>query len=126
MKVRCNRIISPVDGSRLVESDWLTVGDEYLVVSLLIDPSGHVELRVIDNDGTPSVWRAEMFETTDERPAPDWLVQLGSDGILEIAPGPWLRPGFWEDYFDYVAEAQRDYESELSIIVAATDAGAQP
>jgi hypothetical protein len=122
MKVRCNRIISPVDGSRIIENDWLTAGDEYLVLSLLIDPNGHVQLRVIDNDGTPSVWPAEMFETTDERPSPNWLIRLGSDGLLEIAPGSWLEPGFWEDYFDDVAEARSDYENELSVIVAAADA----
>jgi hypothetical protein len=106
-----------MDGSGLAESAWVGIGQEYVVLTLHIDPSGHVQVRIVDNDKTPSVWPSEMFETTDETLPPNWVARLDPDGLLEFGPHEWLRKGFWEDYFDYVPEARAQYEHQLSVIL---------
>ena len=117
MKLRCLSIVSPVDGSQRAESAWLRVGHEYVVLTLLIDASGRVKVQILDEDQTPSYWQGEMFETSDESLPRNWVARLDPRGLLEFAPRDWLRDGFWEDYFDGVAEAEALYERELSIIV---------
>lgn len=117
MKVRCLRVVSPVDGSELAESSWVRVGQEYVVLTLLIDPSGHVKVQILAEGQSPGYWAGEMFETTDETLPPNWVARLGSDGLLEFGPKDWLRKGFWEDYFDFVPEARAQYEHELSIVL---------
>lgn len=121
MKVRCIRIISPVDGSDLVESSWVRVGHEYVVLTLLIDPSGHVKVRIANDRESPGIWASEMFETSDENLPPNWVARLEVDGLLEFGPKDWLRKGFWEDYYDYEPEARAQYERELAIILADAD-----
>ena len=119
MRLRCVRIVSPVDGSQLAESEWVRIGQEYVVLTLLIDASGHVKAQLLAEDRTPSYWPGEMFETVDETLPPNWVARLDPDGLLEFGPRDWLRKGFWEDYFDRAPEAAAQYERELSVILGA-------
>jgi hypothetical protein len=121
MKVRCLKIVSPVDGSDLAESSWVRVGHEYVVLTLLIDPSGYVKVQILAEGQSPGYWAGEMFETADETLPPNWVAHLGADGLLEFAPNDWLRKGFWKDYYDFAPEARAQYEHELSIILGDAD-----
>jgi hypothetical protein len=117
MKVRCLRIVSPVDGSELDESSWVRIGHEYVVLTLLIDPSGHVKVQILAEGQSPGYWAGEMFETADETLPPNWVARLRSDGLLEFGPKDWLREGFWDDFHNSEPEARAQYERELSIII---------
>jgi hypothetical protein len=65
-----------------------------------------------------------MFELVCGDVPSNWRIALGargSPGYLRLAPGSWLRPGFWDDIFDWSpgsAEASEDYSRELAIILS--------
>ena len=117
MRVRCTKLVSPVDGSPLTGSVWVKVGREYQVLGILADPRGRVRVQVLDDDTSPSYWPAEMFEATDERLPDNWVARLDDRGVLRLAPASWLRAGFWEDYFDGRPDAMAQFERELPALL---------
>jgi hypothetical protein len=60
-----------------------------------------------------------MFVTTSSKIPSNWVVQLRSDGALEIGPEAWLTPGFWEEYLDHqrAGPAADSYGRELEVIL---------
>jgi hypothetical protein len=101
MKVRCERLLNPATCEQIQRSSHLTVGREYLVLSVIAQPGKRVLLRLIDDDGgTQSVWDARMFMTTSSRIPGAWGIRLDADGVLTLGPQAWQRNGFWEAYFD--------------------------
>jgi hypothetical protein len=116
----------------------LNPGDEYLVLELegpayVLEPDrpDH-EMTIharIDRDGSssPELVDTARFEVVDNRMPSNWRVRLGSThkaNWLHIAPEPWLRPGFWEDFFGErfdahpgTLDAQAEYALELQIML---------
>jgi hypothetical protein len=104
------------------ESPLLTIGREYLVLSVAAQPGGRVLVRLIDNEGdSPSVWDARMFTTTSTRIPQLWGIRLDDDGVLTLAPPHWQRAGFWEDYFDDNPRAVREFQTALRALQAEPD-----
>jgi hypothetical protein len=105
------------------EHPGITVGNEYVVTHIKVGAYGH-ELGIINDDGVGSQWPAVMFETTSTRIPSNWTAAIDEDGILAIAPGSWLVPGFWGDAYakePWTSEQRiggaRDYREQLAIIV---------
>ncbi len=106
MLVRCEFIISPPSGGALPADAWLKAGSEYLAVGIVVDPGRQIDLRVVDDSGEPSLWPMAMFTVVDGHLTPEWAV-LDRAGALVIEPKEFLRPGYWERYWDRDREARR-------------------
>jgi hypothetical protein len=126
MRVRCTHIveISGADrGRRLDHHPLISVGDEFVVIAMTIDPDRGrpwvTSLQVHEEGSSPSWWSGEMFETISSTAPRNWIVQLWADGSLHIAPAPWLERGFWEEYFDHQrgGQAAETFRRELQIIL---------
>jgi hypothetical protein len=130
MIVRCLRIFDAT-GRELSEIPGLRVGGEYVVLMISVIPGQDVMFRVHEEVSPseqsphyPSLWRSSMFEVVRGDIPSNWRSALGgtgSPGYLRLAPGSWLRPGFWDDIFDWSpgsAEASEDYARELAIILS--------
>ena len=124
MRVRCVQIVStsgpnlrqPVD-----HSPHMAIGDEYHVLSILIEADPNAALpRLVQvlGDGGPAWWPMEMFVTVSSGIPPNWTLELRPDGSLHFAPERWLRSGFWEEYFDNPrdGEAAETFRQEVEII----------
>lgn len=97
----------------------MTLDREYLVLAIDVEPGRHVWLRIeSEAGGTPALFDAEMFLTTSSELPSSWRARVGEGGSLQLAPEPWLRPGFWEEFFDRAPEAVEIYEKERALVVA--------
>jgi hypothetical protein len=76
---------------------------------------------------SPELVDIARFEVVDARMPSTWRVRLGSQhraNWLYIAPEPWLRPRFWEDFFGErfdehpgTLDAQAEYARELQLML---------
>ncbi len=101
------------------ESDpWLTLHQEYLVLSVLATGRGPAKIRVLaDDNRTPILVDAAMF-AADSQPLPqNWEAVIRENGFLELAPRAWLEHGFWERYFDGDVEAIAIFRRELEVMI---------
>jgi hypothetical protein len=115
MKVICHQLLSHDSRGTLETSSWVTIGAEYDVVSLAAYGNGRIELQLLTDDGHNLGWfDAAAFSTSDESIPDNWVSRIREGGSLQLAPRPWLAPGFWEDYHDGDAAAIGVVEVELS------------
>jgi hypothetical protein len=124
MRVRCVRLFkssNPGYGEPIDEHPRLRVGQEFVVLSVLVDGSlWRVALQLLDRSGDRSWYPAGMFETVSTTLPSNWVVQVWPDGSLHLAPEAWLRGGFFDGFVD----GQRNgaawaaiLDRELSIIL---------
>lgn len=130
MRVRCTKILVPPmehGGVELAEHDAITIGKEYVVLSICVHPDWGAEFLIPDDLLGPkgSMWPAAMFETVDDRLPSKWVAQIDEDGFLNFAPRSWLRPGFWGPEYtesgvqthEERVQAVADYRRERDIIL---------
>lgn len=118
MRVLCVRLISPVDGSAITDSSWLSLHREYAVLSMAATPSGQVQLQVVTDDRQSLGWfDSQGFVTTDGTIPSNWTAKISESGTLEIAPATWHAEGFWEAYYDGDSETRRVYAEELKTVL---------
>jgi hypothetical protein len=119
MKVRCIKL-SDSRGNPQERSSWLTVGKLYQVLAIELDNGGLWLLRLI-GDGLNGValFRLEDFEVISAKVSPSWVVCWKTDGLFDLSPERWARPGFWEKFYDNSPEAVRIFEEEKKRIVDA-------
>jgi hypothetical protein len=112
-------------GGRLHGSGFLTLGAEYVVLSVEASPREGVRFRILDDYGsTPALHAAAEFDLVSDAVPSNWRVAVGVGGsaaAFELAPAAWLEPTFWIDFFgdgDVAAIAAREvFERERAIIV---------
>jgi hypothetical protein len=121
VKVYCAKIVSPSTGEDLHESSWIQVGKEYVVISVMAVPERSPQLLIITDNGTPGWWDSSQFVTMSSRIPSKWVAVVSEGGVIEIAPKPWLEPGFWEAYFDRDQRAVETFDQELHGILAESD-----
>lgn len=93
------------------QSGHLTLGETYTVVEVYDD-----DVRVVTDDGGPSLFLASLFEVVDAREPENWETDIDRDGVVSKGPRACLLPGFFEDVWDgrpqalqvFVAEAGMD------------------
>ena len=122
MKVKCIKIINSMTGESETINNWLTIGKTYTVLTMSFGIMTSVEKILYlscqsDDNLTPILFNADQFVTVDDKIPSNWAVLLDESGNLNMAPRKWLRPGFWEDYFNFDPEAERHFESELAKII---------
>jgi hypothetical protein len=124
MRVRCVRHVN--DRGEDSDGSPLETAGEYVVIEMSGDLPGRVDVRVAlyryGGLATPALIPARVFETTDGTIPSNWSVKITDEpnGIphFVLGPTPWLRVGFWEDYFDDRPEARSVYETELQTTLA--------
>lgn len=128
MRVVCIKLVEPLSGNLQSESDWLTLDGEYVVLSIYGSRKHGIELRVVDDlmqkyESGPVLWPAEMFMTVSTDIPSSWVASIGDDGLFEIGPAKWMRPGFWQDYLYGEAAAVADFEEEKTRILEEAQTG---
>ena len=113
MKVLCNNLNPPLSpGSR--ESDgWLTIGKEYVVVSVY-GRGDRLDYRIVGDDGfTPALQSAGQFEIVEDAIPDNWVFRRYSDSEWVIMPAAWAAEGFWTAYFDGDASARAAFDQVI-------------
>lgn len=122
MRVVCVKLLD-AKSRETQTSAWVTLDAEYVVLAIQATPDGRVQLRIVSDDGTtPVLFESEMFMTVSTDIPSNWVASIGERGFVDIAPAKWLRPGFWDDYFDRDPQAIADFEEEKSKILADVEA----
>jgi hypothetical protein len=78
-----------------------------------------VHFVVLDDDDEPTWFPAAMFSLVSARIPPNWTLDLGEWGELELGPASW-RDKFWGRFHgddgDAWTEAHRIYREELRVM----------
>ena len=119
MKVKCSNIEDKATGKLVKNSSWLTIGKEYVVLSVFIATNKAIEYRISSDDNdTPALFNENQFYVTDNSLSFSWVVNVVSDSYFELAPGLWIREGFWEEYFDGAPQAVEQFNFEKEKILS--------
>jgi hypothetical protein len=119
MKVRCTQLLDAL-GRQASQSAWLTVGDVYHVLSVVLDANRRWMLRLAgDTEPGVGLFPLRQFEIVSSTIPGSWIVTWSDDGVFELTPEAWTEPGFWERYFEHDAAAQRSFDVESRRIVEA-------
>lgn len=78
----------------------LTPEAPYLVIGVEAD-----DYRVLNDEGRPYLYPAELFEIEDPSEPEDWVEEHGDDAERYAYPPPLAAIGFFEDFFDAKKEA---------------------
>lgn len=78
----------------------LTPEQPYVVLGIEAD-----DLRILNDQGRPYLYPAELFTIVDGREPDDWVSEIGEDNERYAYPPPLNDCGFFEDYFDGQPEA---------------------
>ncbi|HEX9695412.1 MAG TPA: hypothetical protein VGB64_03755 [Actinomycetota bacterium] len=112
------KFIDPATRQERENAPWLQLDHEYPVLAIDVLPDKRVLFRIESaDDGTPALFDAEMFVTTSTEIPGNWRARVEEGGSLQLAPEPWLRLGFWDDFFDRKPEALETYERERAVIL---------
>jgi hypothetical protein len=104
---------TPADGPG--GAAWLRPGVEYEVLDVTAYPGGHVDVRLAsEQSGVPALFDSSQFTTVDDTIPASWRMRVTDGGVLRIGPEEWLRPGFWEGYFDDDPEARAAFDRGAS------------
>ncbi len=98
MRVRCTALNYSVGERHPAASGWLTIGREYVVLSIECLPHLGTNYRLLTDEGGIEfgLFPPTMFEVTDPRLSVRWQCAATADGSVSIAPPAWLEPGFWD------------------------------
>jgi hypothetical protein len=114
VNVTCVTVGDPASKS----DGWLTVGRDYVVLTILALPgSGGVRLRVLADDGrTPILADSGLFAAENEPLPNSWVGPVTQRGALQLGPAAWLESGFWERFFDRDPAAVDAFHRELDTL----------
>lgn len=97
----------------------LAADQPYVVIGVEAD-----DFRVLNDQGRPYLYPANLFEVTDSREPDDWITDLGEDGERYAYPEPLNAPGFFEDFFDAQQAAVKTFWREVNQRLALAAAAA--
>lgn len=116
MKVRCKKLLDASATREVTDSSWLTIGKEYVVLEVVAEVGRAPMVRIVSDDGvTPIVASILQFVVLDSQMPKSWEVSVNEHRLC-VGPGPWMKPGFWEEYFDGSGPARHAYQEELGKI----------
>ena len=119
MKVKCVKIINKRTKECETESQWLTIGKEYVVLELETCDSKDTLYRLVgDNENKmPALYDSLQFEIVSGKMAKNWEASQVDPGYLVLGPKAWQEPGFWEKCYDHDPESLEIYKREARIIM---------
>ena len=100
---------------------WLRPDEDYAVLAIEHLPGRVVAYRIATRQGTPALFEASLFAITDPRVDDAWVVQYKDSGEVELMPGLWSAPGFWEDFFDGNPRAVARYQEVVERAISGRD-----
>jgi len=112
MRVKCLKFIDPDTGKEVESSSSLTVGKEYVVLSVHVEDGYSTKFQILRDDGTPSFHIANQFEVISSKIPDTWQIDFVLNSHLSLEPKAWSRLGFWDDYFDGDPEAEAIFDEE--------------
>jgi len=83
------------------KENYIISGKEYIVLGIEAD-----SYRIMNEIGEPCLYGPDGFEITDESQPSFWVCGVGEDDEKYCYPKEWSGVGFFEDYFNNVAEVQ--------------------
>jgi hypothetical protein len=87
----------------------LIQGKPYLVIGIEAD-----SFRIIDETGEPYLYDPSTFDIIDPKEPDFWESEIGGDGERYSYPKEWIRPSFFEDYFDNEPLAKKTFIEVLN------------
>jgi hypothetical protein len=105
MKVRC-----------IKKDAWIAVGKEYPVLGLYGRGSSFKYRLIGDDNVTPALHDAELFEVTSPEIPEGWIFRVYPASEWEMTPAAWAREGFWTAYFDGDAVAKATFSHVVSAL----------
>lgn len=116
MKVRCTKIINPITGEIDKTSSWLTIDKIYQVLSVSVNPGKSIYFQIVDDGKSPGLHDSRQFSVVSDKISSNWVIMTNKQGGVWIGPEKWTRSAFWEDYYNDVPEAIRDFKEEQAKI----------
>ncbi|CAN5363593.1 hypothetical protein BH10PSE19_BH10PSE19_20650 [soil metagenome] len=116
MKVKCINIYNEHTKEHESKSSWLTVGKEYIVLTIEVRQNKTSYLIVSDSNQQPVLQNAIQFEIVSGKIPKNWQITSGDIVFLVMGPSAWQEPGFWEDCNDHEPKAMEIYKREARII----------
>jgi hypothetical protein len=103
-----------------VESDWLTIGRLYHVLSVISDSHGRWLVRIMgDSEPGLGLFSLRQFEIVSDTIPSSWIVTWNNEGVFELTTKAWSEQGFWDRYFDNDPIARKIFERERQKIIEA-------
>lgn len=116
MKVRCVKLLDsrnqPVE-----HSPWVKIGGVYHALTIWVEPGG-ARYRILGEQFRPGLFPPEMFEIESSAIPDRWVITSPKAGCLSLAPQPWTRSGFWQEFCDGEPAALACFEEEKKKIIA--------
>lgn len=114
MIVRCMTL----DRGAAAAHSWLEVGRDYVVLTIEFDRrSIQYRLHIPDEPDTPALFDAKCFSIVDGEIPGGWAVLEAPPGSYQLGPSAWMKPGFWNSYFDLAGEAPAQFERERDTLL---------
>ena len=118
MKVKCINIYNEHTKQHQDISHWLTIGKEYVVLSVEIYDNEVLYLIADDSSNNyPGLHNANQFEVISHKIPSNWQINPGSLSILCLGPKSWEEDDFWDRCYDGDLEALNVYKREASVIM---------
>lgn len=90
MRVLCRRVPASPTCAASGTSPRVTAGSEYKVISILGEPKHQVQIQIVTDDGHLAWFDSTDFVSIPGFMSASWTARIEDDGVLEIAPTPWL------------------------------------
>ncbi|MGB6976175.1 MAG: hypothetical protein WBE18_01770 [Gammaproteobacteria bacterium] len=118
MKVKCTKFYNEQTKQYQDTSSWLTIGQEYVVLEILIKPEKEIIYRLVGDNKTemPALYDARQFEIVSGKIPESWIIKQFSSGNFIFSPNPWRKSGFWENCYNGDLTALETYKREARII----------
>jgi hypothetical protein len=114
----------PMVEGRRPKASSLTVGNDYVVLAISSHDAQPMKFLVLTDRREPIWYPASHFDLVSDTTPSTWRVLVGRGGhvgYLQVAPAPWLEPGFleafWGDGGVATIAARATFERELEIIL---------
>jgi hypothetical protein len=122
MKVKCTQLFD-ASGAPESASAWLTIGQTYHVMSILMDQQSGLRYRIISSERDPgfatmAYHSAKSFDVVSKKTPSNWNVRILDNAAIDISPEAWQRAGFLESFYDRDPDAYALFERERDIIRA--------
>ncbi len=118
MKIRCTKIFDEHTQQYRDTSLWLTIGKEYLVLSVTIY-AHKVWYNIVNDDSqqSPGSHDAIQFEVISHHIPSNWGIKPGDINLFTLEPRAWSTDDFWDRCFDGDPAALELYWRETNVMM---------
>lgn len=124
MRVKCINIFNEHTKQYQDISAWLTIGKEYVVLSIHVYDN-RVLYNIINDSSnqSPGSHNASQFEVVSPKIPSNWKINPGTLNLFTLGPKAWEEDEFWDRCYDGDPETIQIYKREAMIIMSEEDHG---